>query len=287
MRKWLPFVLVLLFIFSANYLAADESLWSGFRAIVQGYRNVTTLVESALNLINTFDPAPGTAVHITSGLGGSDFDELAIKLSSSGGTYSYLLEVWTKRGAVWSKAMEYAYDDGNSGQIVFSPHAFDSSYSSGSLHRVVFNHSSSIREMTVYSQHSPAVNSVSASIGVASDDGDYVDLYFSAHLDTSYGGTASNDAYLFGALIGKTSPHSCTAKQGLRDQGATYDFTLFGATNPANNGHFDETGFVEDGQSTDGIYPAASSVDPANLPTSVEVGAISIGFQSTSDPDFI
>jgi L-ribulose-5-phosphate 3-epimerase UlaE len=78
---------------------ADESLWAGFRAIVQGYRNVTALVESSLNLINTYKPSPGTAVQFTSGLDAADFDELAIKLSSSGVTSSYLLEVWTKRSA--------------------------------------------------------------------------------------------------------------------------------------------------------------------------------------------
>jgi hypothetical protein len=42
--------------------------------------------------------------------------------------------------------------------------------------------------MTVYSQHSPAVNSVTASIGLAREEGGYVDLYFSTHLvDTSLG----------------------------------------------------------------------------------------------------
>jgi hypothetical protein len=105
--------------------------------------------------------------------------------------------------------------------------------------------------MTVYSQHSPAVNSVTASIGLAREEGGYVDLYFSTHLDTSLGGVASNDAYLFGARIEKTSPHGCTAKQGLRDQGDSYDFTIYGGANRANNGHSAESGFVEDGQSTD------------------------------------
>ncbi len=287
MRKLIPFILILLFILSANSLAADESLWDGFRAIVQGYRNVTALVEGALTLVNTYNPVPGTAVHIQSGLGAADFDELAIKLSDSGGIYTYLLEVWTKRGAFWMKAMEYAYDDASSGQIVFSPYAFDSSYSSGSLHKIVFCHSSSTRQMTVYSQHSPAVSSVTASIGLGREQGGYVDLYFSAHLDTSFGGTGSDDAYLFGARIEKASPHRCTAKQGLRDQGDAYDFTVFGAANPANVGHFEETGFIADGQSTDGSYPAASNVDPANLPTSAEVSAVSVSFQATTDPDFI
>ncbi|UCF97393.1 MAG: hypothetical protein JSV89_19795 [Spirochaetaceae bacterium] len=223
---------------------------------MQGYRNVTALVESSLALINTFHPSPGTAVHITSGLGAADFDEIALKLSINGGTYAYLLEVWTRRSGIWAKAMEYAYDDANAGQIVFSPHAFDSTYSSGSLHKIEFNHSLSNREMTVYSQHSPAVSSVTASIGLAQEEGGHVDLYF-------------------------------TAKQGLRDQGDPYDFTLFGAANPANNGHFDQNGFDADGQIDDGSYPAESEVDPANLPTSAEVNGAGVSFQSIADPDFI
>jgi hypothetical protein len=57
--------------------------------------------------------------------------------------------------------------------------------------------------------------------------------------------------------------------------------------NPANNGHFNESGFVEDGQNLDGIYPAASSVDKSNLPTSAQMSAVNVNFQSTADPDFI
>lgn len=287
MRRMTMIGLMLAFLLSATVLMADEALWTGLRNIVQGYRNVTALVESALALVNTYHPQPETSVHVTSGLGGRDFEELALELSASGGAYTYLLEVWTKRGAVWSKAMEYSYDDASSGQIVFSPYAFDGTYPSGSLHRVEFQHGA-VRQMTVYSQHAAAVNNVLSSIGVATEDGGYVDLYFTAHLDQSFGGAGGTaDAYLFGARIGKESPHRCTAKQGLRDQGDAYDFTRFGAANPANNGHFDETGFVEDGMGTDGLYPAASSVDASNLPTSAEVSVVSVGFQSTADPDFL
>jgi hypothetical protein len=183
--------------------------------------------------------------------------------------------------------MEYSYDDASSGQIVFSPYAFDSSYSSGRLNRIEFAHGASIREMTVFSQHAPSLNTVTASIGLAREQSGYVDLYFSAHLDTDHGGDAINDAYLFGARIEEASPHLCTAKQGICDQDDPYSFTLYGAANPVNNGHFDESGFVADGQSSDGGYPAASSVDPANLPTSSAVSAVSVSFQSTADPDFI
>jgi hypothetical protein len=288
MRRAVIVLLVLMLLLPAAVLTAEEALWTGFRNIVQGYRNVTALVESALALINTYNPKPGTAIHITSGLASRDFEELALKLAASGGAYAYLLEVWTKRGDVWSKAMEYSYDNASSGQIVFSPWAFDDAHLSGSLHRVEFQHTASVREMTVHSQHAVSVNNVTTSIGVATEQSGYVDLYFTAHLDQSFGGDGgTQDAYLFGARIGQASPHLCTAKQGLRDQGDAYDFTLFGAANPANNGHFDENGFMEDGQSADGIYPAAASVDASKLPTSAEVSAVSVSFQSTADPDFL
>jgi hypothetical protein len=107
-------------------------------------------------------------------------------------------------------------------------------------------------------------------------------IYTSAILTPAWG-AATNYAYLFGARIAKATPHLCTAKQGLRDQEDTYDFTLFGGANLANNGHFDATtGFVEDGQSTNGIYPAASDVVTGNLPTSAEVSGASVSFQSAN-----
>ena len=142
----------------------------------------------------------------------------------------------------------------------------------------------------VYSQHpdTAAVGEVISSIGLAREAGDYVDVYVTAYLDNSIGGAGTNDAYLFGARIAKAAPHLCTAKQGRLDQGdATYDFTFFGAPLAANNGHFNESGFVEDGQNLDGIYPAASSVDKSNLPTSAQMNAVNVNFQSTADPDFI
>ena len=98
--------------------------------------------------------------------------------------------------------------------------------------------------------------------------------------------TATNDAYLFGARIAKAAPHRCTAKQGRLDQGDSYNFTIFGATSP-NNGHFDESGFVEDNQGPDGVYPPALDVDKSNLPTVAEMSGASVSFQSTTDPDFI
>jgi hypothetical protein len=288
MRRSIFVLLALMLLLPAAVLTADSTLWNGVRPIVQGYRNMTAVVEACLALVNAYRPQPGTAVHITSGLGAYDFTELAIKLSESGGTYAYLLEVWTKRGATWSKAMEYSYDDASAGQIVFSPYAFSMIYTEGSLHRIEFQHSPSLRQMKVYSYHPTAVNNVTFSIGLAREAGDYVDVYVTANLDNSspIGGTGTLDAYLFGARIAKASPHLCTAKQGRLDQGDAYDFTLFGVANPANNGHFDENGFVEDGQSTDGSYPAASSVDKANLPTAAEMSAASVSFLSTADPDF-
>jgi hypothetical protein len=289
MRRSIIVLLALLLLLPAAVLKADESLWSAVRLIVQGYRNMTAVVETSLALVNAYKPKPGTAVHTSSGLGGLDFTELAIKLSASGGPYAYLLEVWTKRADVWSKAMEYSYNDGSAGQIVFSPYAFSTSYSLGSLHRIEFQHTGSQRQMTVFSQHldTAAVGEVILSIGLAREAGDYVDVYVTAYLDNSIGGAGTNDAYLFGARIAKATPHLCTAKQGRLDQGGDYEFTLFGVANPANNGHFNESGFVEDGQNLDGIYPAASSVDKSNLPTSAQMSAANVNFQSTADPDFI
>jgi hypothetical protein len=274
-------------VLTAPVVMANENDWTSFRNIVQGYRDITKLVETSLALINAYHPKPGTAVHITSGLGAADFDELAVKLSAVSGAYAYFLEVWTRRSGTWYKAMEFSYNDGNSGKIVFSPYAFASGYSSGSLHKVTFNHSTAQREMTVCSQHAAAVNYVTRSIGVAREHGGYVDLCFTAHLDRSFSGAATFDAYLFGARIEATTPQRCTAKQGLHDQGDSYDFTLFGAANTFNNGHFDETGFKEDGQSSDGSYPAAASVTEANLPSAADVIAVSVSFKSTADPDSI
>ncbi len=273
----------------AAVLKADEAAWAPVRIIVQGYRNVSALVEASLALINAYHPEPGTAVHITSGLGGWDFTELAVKLTASGGTYAYLLEVWTKRGVTWYKALEYCYDDASAGQIVFHPYAIDSiNYQSGNMHRVEFQHGVSQRQMTLYSEYASHVSGATASIGVATEQGDYVDIYFTAHLDTSYGGGGALDAYLFGARIAKAVPYRCTAKQGLYDQGGSYDFKLYAPAVevPANNGHFDQTGWVEDAQSTDGSYPAAADIVSSKLPSSAQVSIVDVNFASIADPDF-
>jgi len=96
-----------------------------------------------------------------------------------------------------------------------------------------------------------------------------MDLYCRAHLDSSVGlggDGGVNDAYLFGARIEKASPHERTA----------------------NNGYFNATdGFVVAGQNDYVGYPAASSVDPVNPPTSAQVSGVSLNFQSTAKPDFI
>lgn len=278
--------MALVLLLPAAALKADEAAWSPVRIIVQGYRNVSALVEASLALVNAYHPQPGTSVHITSGLGGWDFTELYIKLSAPGGSYTYLLEVWTKRVDGWHKAMEYSYDDASAGRIVFHPFAIDSGYADGNMHRVEFQHSVSQRQMTLYSQYAVAVSGATNSIGVAIEQADYVDIYFTAHLNTSLGGAATNDAYLFGARIAKAVPYRCTAKQGLRDQGDTYDFTSFGGALLANNGHFDQTGWVEDTQSTDGSYPPAGDVLAANLPAGADVSAVSVSFASTADPVF-
>lgn len=286
MRRSILVLMALVLLLPAAALKADEAAWSPVRIIVQGYRNVSALVEASLALVNAYHPQPGTSVHITSGLGGWDFTELYIKLSAPGGSYTYLLEVWTKRVDGWHKAIEYSYDDASAGQIVFHPYAFDSiTYQPENLHRVEFQHSVSQRQMTLYSQYAVPVSGATKSIGVAIEQGDYVDVYFTAHIG-NVGGAGTPDAYLFGARVEKAAPHRCTAKQGLRDQGDTYDFTYFGAANPVNNGHFAETGWVEDAQSLDGSYPAASGVDPANLPSSAAVSAVSVSFASPADPVF-
>jgi hypothetical protein len=141
--------------------------------------------------------------------------------------------------------------------------------------------------MTLYSVHSPTVNSVERSIGIAVEQGGYVDLYFTAHLDQDLGGSVTNDVYLFGARIGSTSPHYCTAKQGIRDQGDTYDFTLYGGSNPTNAGLFNESGFVSDGETGGAPYPLDSDVDSTNLPTATDMGSFTVSFQSSADPDFL
>jgi len=294
MRRSIIVLLALMLLLPAAVLTANEAAWSPVRTIVQGYRDVAALVETSLALVNAYRPQPGMAVHITSGLGAYDFTELAIKLSESGGTYAYLLEVWTKRAGVWSKAMEYSYDDASAGQIVFHPYAFDDSYANGNMHRVEFLHTVSQRQMTLYSQYAVPVSDATKSIGVAREQGDYVDIYFTAHLNSSLGLAGDpkplvSDAYLFGSRIEKAEPHYCTGKEGIRNQGETYDFTYFGEANPYNNGYFDANatnGFVTDSVGTYLSYPDASGVDPLNLPTSSAVAAVSVSFASTADPDF-
>jgi hypothetical protein len=287
MRKILILPVIGLLVLSIHPAKGSQSNWAAVRLITQGYRNVSSLVEASITFVKTFDPDPGDAIHVISGLESRDFDELAVRLQSSGGTYAYLLEVWTRRGGTWRKTLEYSYNDGNQGEIIIDPYAFDSiNYNDGSLHRIIYNHTANRREMTLYSVHSPSVNSVERSIGVASEQGGYVDLYFSAHLDQDFGGSGANDAYLFGARIGSASPHYCTAKQGIRDQGDTYDFTGYGTPLTVNAAHFTESGFVSDGETNGAPYPPAADVDSTHVPTAAEVSVFTVSFQSTADPDF-
>jgi hypothetical protein len=290
MRRLFVVITLLFLLFSYNLLNAAEANWSSVRAIVKGYRDINALVENIVTIVNTYNPSPGSTLRITGGLDAYDFDQLAVKLSNGTGGHEYFLEVWTQRGGTWIKGMEYSYDDEYSGMIIFKPFAFDSvNYSEGSLHRIVFSHTASRREMTVYSAHSPAVSSIEKSIGTASEEGGYVDLYFTAHLNTNLAGTAANDAYLFGARIKTASPYYCTAKQGVHDQGAAYDFTAYGVAHGFNAGLFQNTGpgFVNDGQSGGGNYPLESEVTPVNLPTAAMVNAVTVAFQSEAGPSFM
>jgi hypothetical protein len=288
MKKLLTITVLLVMLFSVNISKGAEIHWGSVRTIVQAYRDICTLVESSITFINTYNPSPGSALHVTSGLDGKDFEECAVKLSNSTGGYAYLLEVWTKRGGTWYKGMEYNYNDGNSGEIILNPYAFDSiNYTDGSLHRIVFNHSTKQKDMTVYSVHSPAVNTVERSIGTATEVVGFVDLYFTAHLNQDFDVSGTNDAYLFGARISTVSPYYCTAKQGICDQGATYDFTAYGIPHGLNAGLFTNSGFIDDGKAGGGNYSPESNVVSSNLPSATIVNGFTVSFQSVADPDFI
>jgi hypothetical protein len=159
------------------------------------------------------------------------------------------------------------------------------------MHRVEYLHTVSERRMTLYSQYAEPVSGATQSIGIAIEQSGFVDIYFTAHLNASLGGDGlTNDAYLFGARIAKAAPHFCTAKQGLYDQGGSYDFKLYapGVDVPANNGYFNANApyFVTDGVGAYDSYPAASDIVSGNLPSATDVSAVSVSFASTDDPDF-
>ncbi len=262
--------------------------WSAVRFIIQGLRNTASLVDAAVFLEGVDIPI-GFKINLP--LIHPSYSNIAIRVSdASGQGYVKLIEIWTKRSGTWYKGVELYFNSINSGRVYVKPFAFDSvNYSAGSKHQIDYSHSVGTRSMTVYSHHSPALNNVSKSIGTAVDTGGYVSVYLTAHLNSSFGGSGTNDAYLFGARISAASPYYAVAKQGVNDQGnpPAYDFTAYGASWPINASLFNSGGFYYDGSSGGGLYPQASDVSAAGLPTAAQVNAVDLTSRLVdSDPGF-
>jgi hypothetical protein len=264
--------------------------WSAVRTIVQGIRSTAALIDAATALKGLslpvgfqFDMTIPTVI---------TYDGFAIEVTA-GSTYDKNLIIWLLWGSTWERAIEMQYNDVNKGEIIIKPYAFTHTGSSTAMHKIVYNHTTGTREMTVYSNPASVTN-IDKSICIAKEEGGYVTVYFTANLNTTLGGTPTSDVYLFGAKISTTSPYPCTALQGIKDIGDTpYNFTFYGATYSYNAGLFNSIdGYVAQGQ-TGGTYgsytyPLASEIDPANLPTDTDlIGLSTISFAATGDPSWI
>jgi len=286
---------ILTLVCTVTALNTAQGDWAHFRAFFQSLRDTNTMVENTVTFIKAYNPQPGDRIHVTTGLGNADYNEMAISMSKkTSGTYGYLLEVWTKRNA-WMKAMEFSFNDSTSGQFVWEPHALVETYFAGTMDRLVYSTSGSERTMAwevSFSPDKPHLEQMKAQVFRANDT---VSVFMTIHLDTNYVGTATNDAYLIGAKIEEADPNRATLLCGMADRGSDYSsngFTYSGTTNADNAGLFSKDGFVTDAATTGShngsTYPAPDGIIATNLPTATEVDAVSISFENAVDtPDFV
>jgi hypothetical protein len=269
--------------------------WTTVRDIVQGIRTTAAIIDTA-TAIKGINLPVGFQKDITlpdTGL----YTGIAIQVTSGIGEWDKFLVIWLKWDTTWERAIEMQYNSVDKGEIIIRPYAFTHitlNSTADKLCKIVYDHTTGPRIMTVYSYDPTVVNWTQRSIGIATEANGYVTVYFTAHTDLNVGGTATSDAYLFGAKISTTDPYPCTAMQGVRDIGDPYDFTWHGVANGLiNAGLFNSTGYIANGQlggyyAGDGItYPLASDIVAGNLPTSAQVEAVSISFAGSGDPSWL
>jgi hypothetical protein len=240
-------------------------------------------VEGVLQLTNTLSAYQSEfQIKLSSGFDTTYYTQIAISLTKNKAGFTNFLEIWTNVKAIpgWRKAFEFGYEDSNDGTIIISPYYFNSVlYNNGSFHKILYHHTTT-RSMTVESQHSPpSPQLVVKSKATVTQVGSDVNVYCTVHLDINLNLIGNKDAWLLGAIIGVNSPYNAYAKQGIRDIGSTYDFTLYGIPHGLNCGVFSNGDFVNDGQSG----TPGDAIDPANLPTSAEVEGIDISWYVPGD----